>query len=363
MTAGPAIHFGEGCAGRLDEVLGPAGSVFLVTGAASFERSGAADVLAPALVGRRCVRFAGVRPNPELGQADQAVARLRAEPCDAVLGVGGGSALDVAKLAAVLAAQPGTPADYVLGGRPLERARACRLALVPTTAGTGSEATRFATVYAAGRKRSLDHPALLADAAVVDPLLTRSQPAAVAASAGLDALSQAIESSWSPHATETSACLARRAMDLLLTRLPAACAGDDAARASVSEAALLAGRAIDVTRTTAAHAFAYPLTARFGIAHGHACALNLGWLIPFNCEAGRMPWLLDRLDAADGEEAGRTILDLVGRLGLCPRLGGLGVRFDDLASIVAEGLASERAANNPRRLDPEIAAAGLRGLL
>jgi alcohol dehydrogenase len=361
VTAGPVVRFGEGRAAELGDVLGGAASVFLVTGTDSFERSGARELLGPSLAGRRCVRFAGVRPNPELGQVAEAVSRLRAEPCDAALGVGGGSVLDVAKLAAVLAAQPGDPSEYVARGRELERGRRCRLVLVPTTAGTGSEATRFATVWVDGRKRSLDHPALHADAALVDPLLTRGQPAAVAASAGLDALSQAIESLWSPRATLESARIAGEAIDLLLPNLGV----QRPDRSSLAYAALLAGQAIDVTRTTAAHAFAYPLTGRFGVAHGHACALNLGWLLPFNGAAGgpRMRSLLDRLGVGNGEEAGHAILALVERLGLVRRLSELGVRDEDLEALVDEGLASDRAANNPRPLDAEAALAGLRSVL
>lgn len=373
--------FGDGSAGRLGALLNHLNvrSLFLVTGAESFERSGAAAALRGALRGRSVLRFDGVRPNPTAEQIAEAVAALRARPCDCVLGVGGGSALDVAKAAAALAPQPGDVLDYVVGGRQPERPRPHRLVLVPTTAGTGSEATRFAVVYVDGRKRSVDHPSLRCDAALVDPALTWSQPPRLAASAGLDALSQSVESTWSLRSTARSRTLAYRALRLLVGRLDAACReGSPAARRSVALGAHLSGRAIDVSRTTAAHALSYPLTARHGLDHGHACALNLGWLLPYNAEVtpedvvdergcpfvrARVAEVLAALGAGDGPSGGAAVLDLVARLGLSPRLDALGVGDPDLARVVAEGLASERAANNPRRLTREAALAGLRTLL
>jgi len=382
VTGPQEVHFGVGRVRLAGDLLARDGarSVFLVTGMGSFTRSGAAEALAPALRELRVEHFAGVRPNPELGQVEEAVERLEQRPCDAVLGVGGGSVLDVAKLAAVLAAQPRRVPEYVAAGRGLDRPRACRLLLVPTTAGSGSEATRFATVYVDRRKRSLDHPALRADAVIVDPGLTRSQPPAVAAASGLDALSQAVESLWSPHSTGESRHLAGRALDLLVAHLPAGgrAAPDCRGSAPLALAALLAGQAIDLTRTTAAHAFAYPLTARFGVPHGHACALNLAWLLPFNWLVGeadvtdrrgdgfvraRLAEVVRKLGATDGEGAGRALLARVAALGLVPALGPLGVREGDLDWIVGEGLASDRAANNPRRLSATAACEGLRDML
>lgn len=370
MTGATAVHFGEGGAGRLGELLAAGGvrSLLLVTGSRSFADSGAAAALAPCLDALRVERFAGVRPNPELAQVEAAVDCLRRRPCDAVLGVGGGSVLDVAKLAAVLAPQPHPPAEYVTGRRALDRPRASRLLLVPTTAGSGSEATRFATVYVDGRKHSLDHPALRADTVVVDPELSRGQPPAVAAAAGLDVLSQAVESLWSIRSTGESRRLAAEALDLLL----------DPRAPRPALAALRAGQAIDVTRTTAAHAFAYPLTARFGVPHGHACALNLAWLLPFcwrvadsdvadgrglDFVRARLDEVAGKLGAADGDAAGRVVLDRVAASGLASRLAPLGIRAGDLESIVSEGLASERAANSPRRLTAAAASDGLRSLL
>jgi alcohol dehydrogenase class IV len=373
--------FGEGAIGQMGALLKRMniGSLFLVTGTDSFERSGASKALRDALGRLSVVRFDGVRPNPTIEQVGEAVEALRAQPCDGVLGVGGGSTLDVAKTAAALAAQPGDLVDYVARGRAPVVARTHRLVLVPTTAGSGSEATRFAAVYVDGRKRSIDHPSLRCDAALVDPVLTWTQPPRVAASSGLDAFSQAVESSWSVRSTARSRTHARRALRLLTGRLPAACReGSPAARRSVALAAHLSGRAIDVSRTTAAHALAYPLTAHHGIDHGHACALNLSWLLEHNSAVtpddvvdprgqafvrARVREVLDVLGVADGRGGRAHVLGLVGQLGLSRRLDTFGIGETDLPRIVAEGLGSERAANNPRRIGAEAAGRGLRSLL
>jgi len=381
VAPAPVVTFGDGASRLAAPVLEARGvrSLFLVTGGASFERSGAAAALAAALGGRLVVHWTGVRPNPTVEEVQPALDAFRERPCDAVLGAGGGSVLDVAKVVAALAAEPGPAADYLLDRRRLGGRPRPALVLVPTTAGSGSEATRFATVYVGGRKRSLDHPALRCDVALVDPLLTWSQPPQVAAAAGLDALSHAVESYWSPRSTARSRTLAVRALRLLWGRLPATHADRSAeARRSGALAAHLAGRAIDATRTTAAHGLAYPLTARFRVPHGHACALNLAWLLPFNCGVAvedvadprgaafvraRLRELLGTLCAVSPAVARAEVLGLVAELGLSTRLRDHGIGAGDVPGLVQEGLASERAAANPRRLTPDAAIAGLEGLL
>ena len=350
-------------------------SVFLVTGGDSFVASGASRVLGRALA-RRQVRYAGVRPNPVVAQVEQAVLAYRREPCDVVLGVGGGSVLDVAKVVAALSGREGAARDYLTGVRPLTGSRRCALVLIPTTAGSGSEATRFATVYVDGRKHSLDHVTLLPDLAIIDPELTWSQPPQVRASSALDAVAHAVESYWARASTHHSRQLAHRALRLSMAHLVRGCLdADPAARIGLCAASHLAGRAIDISRTTGAHAAAYPLTVHHGVSHGLACALGLSWLIPFNAgvtEADvvdvrgaafvreRVDELLSMLGARSGLDACDTVLDLVRRLALPTRLP---LRQADLPRVALEAIGSGRAENNPRRLQEADVEAGLRGLV
>ena len=310
------------------------------------------------LAGYEVERFGDFSPNPRLDDA-LAGARLaeRYAP-DLILGVGGGSALDVAKL--VRGLPTGQPLD-ALAGRvvPVRRAP---LVLVPTVAGSGSEVTSFATVYVDGVKHSLDHPAVRADLAVVDPSLAATCPPEVALSGALDALSHAIESLWALRSTVESRAFAADALATLGT------SGD------VSTAATRAGLAIERTRTTAAHAFAYPLTARFGVRHGLACALNLVWLLPLTadvlareCQDPRgvafVARRLAEIRAVLGEDPGAAIAGLLEAGGYSPWLCDHGVQEEDLPALVRAGFGANRATNGPVRLTPELVLPALRSRL
>ncbi|MFD9369823.1 phosphonoacetaldehyde reductase [Streptomyces sp. NPDC060020] len=322
--------------------------------------------------------FTGFCPNPGVEHAVHA-ARRRAEwGADLVMGIGGGSALDVAKAAALLPADADQAEETILGGRPVA-GNGTELLLVPTTAGTGSEVTQFATLYRGRRKVSLDTPRAQADVAVVDPALTDSCPPSVTWSCAFDALAHAVESLWSVRSTELSRAHAREALRRIVAILREADETPSRGeRDALSEAATLAGQAINITRTTAAHALSYPLTARLEIPHGLACALNLIWLMPLVERAGPRDVLDQRgPDAVRGAvsvlgslfgcgpgELGHLLGDLVAR-----RVASIGVRLAEQPSdellrlLVAEGLASNRMGGMPVRLEPEQAYEGLRRTL
>lgn len=305
--------------------------------------------------------YSGFQPNPTTGQAMEAASELAAAGTDLVIGLGGGSAMDVAKAARALPA----PAEDGDLPQPLPQAqRRLRLVLIPTTAGTGSEVTRFATLYKDGRKTSLDAEGVQADLSVVDPALTDTCPAPLTWSCAFDALAHSVESLWSVHSTRRSRLYAHAALSQLAPVL--AEAGDIPTaeeRDVISEASLLAGRAINITRTTAAHALAYPLTSHAGVAHGLACALNLTWLAPLveDSDAGTVvdPRGHDAVRQAvasicDGLGIRHSIGPAVSRL-LCRRNLGPGLppsaRMASPDMIVNEGLASNRMSGTPVRLD------------
>ncbi|MFI6444117.1 phosphonoacetaldehyde reductase [Kitasatospora sp. NPDC050543] len=281
----PAAHLGEGAAGRLGDALTALGAekVLLVHGRASYRHSGAQELVEQWAGRYKTEHYDGVRPNPELAQVREALTLARRFRPDVVVGIGGGSSLDVAKAVAVLGAQDADPRDCLLRPELITEPRWSALVLVPTTAGSGSELTRFATVYVDGVKHSLDQDQVRADLVLVDPALSASLPLRESVTGGLDALSQAIESYWAVAATETSRELALGALDLLLPALARAAdrAGfdDPGVRAEMAHGASLAGAAIDLTRTTAAHALSYELTAALGLPHGTAVALHLKWLL------------------------------------------------------------------------------------
>jgi alcohol dehydrogenase len=351
-------------------------------------------IIASAGALRRCAAFTWLPPgasvftafhsNPTVAQA-KAAARLR-HSCgaDLVIGIGGGSALDVAKAARVL--PPGAQeAGQVIAGRRPAPDGGPELLLVPTTAGTGSEVTSFATLYRGHRKASLDTPAARADIAVVDPALTGTCPPRLTWTCALDCLAHAIESLWSARSTVVSRDLAVAALRMLLPVLRAA---DElpgpAERDALSWAATLAGQAIAITRTTAAHAMSYPLTAHLGVPHGLACALNLTWLVPL-VEAAPPEQVTDErgpaavrgavgtlraVFGAEGMDLASALRDLI-EARVAPPYGDIrwprqpGAVPDDalLGRLVAEGMSSNRMAGTPVRLERWQVRAGLEAIL
>lgn len=333
----------------------------------------AADVLEPvravlADAGVDVSVFDGVRPEPTLEMPSAAADRLSEAGHDVVVGCGGGSSLDTAKLAAVLARHE-TPVRELLGmdnvpapGRPV--------ALVPTTAGTGSEVTHigvFADPAADGAKRVVYSEHLFAELAAVDPAMTRTLPPSVAAATGMDALTHAIESYVTRKRTHYTDLLARRAIELIGENLrPAVHQGavNDDARYNMLLAAMLAGQAFVNSGLGAVHALTYPLGIRFGLGHGRANAMLLPHVMRYNLPADRARFaeigaLLQAGDAsgdpASAVDAVSALLRDVGLPTTIDQLGGLG--DDELAELVEIAFEHSRhnIDRNPRALDREDA--------
>ena len=215
--------------------------------------------------------FSGFHANPDFQDCAAGRELYQSEGCDGLVSLGGGSAMDTAKaVKALLAAQDAASA---LSGQ--WEARPLAHVAIPATAGTGSEATAISVMYVEGKKHSLDHPALLPEAVILDPALLASLPLYHKKSCALDALCQGIESYWARRANEDSQVDAFLAFTGVLDNLRPYLEGDPGAAAEIQFAAYRSGCAIAVTRTTAAHALSYRLTTRYGLAHGHACMLTL----------------------------------------------------------------------------------------
>lgn len=375
------VWFGRGRLHTLGKFLAERDvtSCLVVSGGNSFRTCGAEARLERALGRLRVVHHGGVPPNPPGEYVTEGVAALRESDVDAVVAVGGGSVLDAGKLIAALCAQPGPAENYLTGVRPFTAPRRHVLVLVPTTGGSGSEATSIAVVTVDGCKNSLQHEVLLGDLSIVDPELTWASPPGLTASSGLDALSHAVESYWSVAGTEAARASAAVAIRLVVRYLVAASTAPTAeAREAMSRAALLAGQAIETTQTTAPHALSYPMTMRYSVPHGHACALFLGAFLTYNAAVtggdvndprgpsfvrSRIAEVRGLLGVAAPEEGRAFVGELLGRVGLPHRLADLGVRACDLPWIADAGLRSARMANNPRRVDRETLLDVLAGLL
>lgn len=316
--------------------------------------------------------------EPEVVTVDETAARARVLGSKVVVGIGGGSVLDLAKAASGLATNGGSVRDYLEGvgtGRALQKP-ALPLIAVPTTAGTGSEVTRNAVVSSReeGFKKSIRSPLLLPAVALVDPALTDSVPRAQTAASGLDALTQLIEPYVSLRAQPATDAMALEGIRRAAKALPRAVEDgtDRDARDDMALASLLGGLCLANAGLGAVHGIAAALGARFGIAHGVACASVLWQTMEANVAAletreASSPALEryatigevltgERFDSpADARAAGiAAVKSLVARLEI-PRLGELGLAESSLPAAVKESRGSSMKSNPVVLTDAEIA--------
>ena len=288
------IRAGAGVLAELPGLL-PAGRILVVTSPGA-RRRGLLDGLLAALPDRLviCDRIA---PNPDLDALDELISGFLGLGLTGVCAIGGGSVIDAAKaFAACLPLGRERPLDAVL--RHGSAAISARLPLIvcPTTAGTGSEVTPFATIWDGRdkRKRSLSDPLLYPDLALLDPVPTLTLPPDETLYSALDAISHALESLWNRHRTPVSSAMAAHSLAMMTEALPMALRdpGNLRGRSQVQQASALAGLAISQTRTAIAHAISYPLTIHHGIPHGLACSFTLPAIIDL-IESSRIDLAVD----------------------------------------------------------------------
>ena len=284
--------------------------------------------------------FGGYHPNPDLADCTAGAEMYRECGCDGLISIGGGSAMDTAKGVKALLLTDDMAA--VCASRLPEGAALPHIA-IPGTAGTGAEATPIAVVYVNNEKKSLDHSALLPEAIVLDGSLLDTLPLYHKKACVLDALCQGIESWWAVNATAESRIHAERAIRGVLTNLNAYLAGDAAAADAVLEAAWESGRAICISRTTAAHAMSYQITKRIGPAHGHACMLTLPHLWRRMEEAPALAELASILGTADGPD---LLLGLLAALDMLPE----GLPDASTLDALVASVDPQRLGNHPQAL-------------
>ncbi len=301
--------------------------------------------------------FDACEANPDGAMVDRGVEFAAARRPDGVIGLGGGSPLDCAKGINLLLTNGGAIADYK--GYGLARKPLLPMIAVPTTAGTGSEAQSYAVIAdtATHMKMACGDPKLAFAAAILDPDLTVSQPPAVTAAAGFDALAHAVETAVTTRRTPVSVLFSHAAFRLIEPHYDRVLAdpGDVDARAAMQLGAFYAGVAIEHSMLGAAHACANPLTARYDLTHGIALAILLPHVVRWNAEGKSDLYggLADGLPAAtDGGPAGNRLarrLAAAGRSGGFPRdLRTAGVATDDLP-LLAEAAATQWTGTfNPR---------------
>ncbi len=263
--------------------------VLIVCTQSAFERFSNDEKLSPLFSLPNCRFEHNFSSNPAMEDIVKISKKYAGTGLNLILGLGGGSAMDVAKIASasIPAAKNGITLSELLANSSLfDTFGAIDCIQVPTTAGTGSEVTPFATVwdYDSQQKKSLSHPKMFAKACYIDSDFLIDIPLNIALSTGLDALNQAFESIWNKNASDVSLLYAMKAAELSLNALPRLSELSESPnlRQELMTASVFAGVAISQTRTAICHSISYPLTLRFNLPHGLACAFSMLEVLDFN---------------------------------------------------------------------------------
>lgn len=312
--------------------------VLIVHGKHSYDMCGAASMVGEALLSStiRVTEFDNFSPNPKDEDALLGVSLLHQIQPDVIIAVGGGSAIDMAKLIRHYAAEQG----YFVP-----------LWAIPTTAGTGAEATHFAVVYKDGKKSSVEADDIMPDVVMLYPPLTYNNDAYLTACTGFDALAQAIEAFWSPKATEESDYFALRAIAHIHRQLPTCVHNTEVRylRDDLLLGAYYAGRAINITKTTAPHAFSYAFTTHCSYPHGHAVAITFPFFAKLNManhpKNEELRWWLGLLNETDLQQYFSNYVKSIG-------LSFRGTKGTDVRFLLSQ-VNPERLNNNPEEMTLE----------
>ena len=262
------------------------------------------------------IRFTDFQPNPCYESVVKGVELFRKENCDSIMAVGGGSAIDVAKCIKLYS---DCNVDGSNGAWLKEKniINNTPFLVMPTTAGSGSEATRFAVIYFDGNKQSIASDCILPDCVMMCSEVLNTLPLYQKKAAMCDALCHAVESYWSVNSTEKSKEFSKEAIQGVLTNLDGYLNNTEVGNAGMLKAAHMAGKAINITQTTAGHAMCYKITSLFGAAHGHAAIL---------CDRVLFPWMINNTGKcvdSRGEEYLKRTLDEIGvALGCADAISG-----------------------------------------
>ncbi len=302
------------------------------------------------------VYFDHYKPNPVYESVVEGVELFNKENCDAVMAVGGGSAIDVAKCIKLFCKMD---IQKSFLDQPITDTR-IPLMVVPTTAGTGSESTRYAVIYLNDEKQSITSDYCIPDTVLLDPNTLSSLPEYQRKSTMLDTLAHALESMWSINSTSESMRYSGKAIRLFKENMDGYLNNTYEGNAGMQKAAHIAGKAINITQTTAGHAMCYKITSLFGCAHGHSAMM---------CNRKLLPWMINHLDKCcdpRGERRVRDAFDYIAQELQCESIDQAAKWIEDIFdsfelvipspdeeqfSVLANSVNTIRLKNNPVSMD------------
>lgn len=340
---------------------------FIVTGKSAMRKSGTIDNIVELLKStgiEKIFIYDQAEHDPSVETVDRGVVMAKEGEYNVIIGVGGGSAMDVAKTIASLTKNEGSAADYQ-SGKEITNPGSPFIA-VPTTAGTGAEITNNSVITNRDKKikQSIRSPFMIAKVAIVDPMLTVSMSSRVTAASGMDALTQAIEVYVSLASNPFSDILALRSISLISKNLMKAFEnGDDIeARENMSMGSLFGAMAFGNASLGAVHGLAHPIGALFDVPHGVICGLLLPYVMEYNLSAKLSRFaeiaeamgqsVLGESDEVNANKAVNAVRNMLIKLQLPQKLSELGIGRDDLP-LIASSAKGSSLNNNPRPTTPE----------
>ena len=353
------ILFGVGSLNELNSVS-DAKNILIVTTKGFVRRGIIHRISNHILADRNISLFDGVDPNPDLEALQASLPQVGDQPVEQIIAVGGGSVIDAAKIFSVLLAPQNydfSLRNYLQEDYSKRHLSTLPIIAVPTTAGTGSEVTSFATVWdkLSKRKYSLSAKSLYPKIAIIDPSLTLSLPKKMSILTGLDALSHSFESLWNKNANPITKSYSLQALQILLANFSELVTdlNNLQIRSNMMQGSLLAGLAISQTRTAIAHSISYPLTIHYNVPHGLACGFILPKLLTFNSKAddGRLAQAASTLGYRSVEDLVTSLIQLFRKLEVKKLINQYLHSKKDILNLTSEMISPGRADNNLRHVD------------
>lgn len=373
------IYKEQGSISKIKDILSieKPNSILLITGNKSYESSGAKKNIEPQIQGYNVIHLNGFSMYPPKENVQEAIDIIKQNNIDFIIGVGGGTVMDISKASSILCNESGKLENYITGKQKPEGKNIKRL-LIPTTAGTGAEITPYSSIYINTKKYSLSHPSMAPDYIILAPELTHSLNPEVTAQTGYDAFAQAIESFWSTKSTQESKEYSKKAMHLILNNLEGAVNNpNNKNRKNMLFGSYLAGKAIAMAGTTAPHVFSHSIMTNCNIPHGQAVSFTLPYFFQINenitneniQEGLKLGYvketfseLLSELGVKNGTEARDMLLNLAHKINLDRKLSSFRVKEKDLEKILRD-INLTKLSNNPVKITREMSLDILREIL
>lgn len=321
-------------------------NILVFCGKKSFTESNIKIILEEQLLSKNITYYSDFANNPKSEDVERAVSQLAGLKFEVIVAIGGGSVIDFAKLFKFCIDTNSDICSYV-NKEDYKFTKNTPLIAIPTTAGTGAEATKFAVVYIDGKKFSIEDEHIKPDIAIIDSQFLKNLPRYLKATTALDAYCQALESYWSINANAESIQYSTQSIELCRDYLvDYVNVGSENACEKMSLAAHLAGKAINIAKTTISHALSYSITSNYDIPHGHAVALSIARLMYFNCVADDKMENLLKIMKLTKDGIIEYFDTLFSSIGIEYKLSKLGITQNNVIDIVKD-INLDRMKNNP----------------